>query len=65
MSIPLVPLLEAMGDDPRDWGRSPAADALDALGILRHMIEEVNRPMVNGQEAGTALGFNVNRDGIG
>ena len=78
-NIELVPLLEAMADDPKVWFEEMMSDAEDlprvntyglspadeALGVLRYMINELHRDMINGQEAGTAFGFNVNRETVG
>ena len=78
-TIPLVATLEGMAEDPKAWLEQMARDAEeyfrvnlyglppadDALGVLRRMIDELHRDMVTGQEAGTALGFNVNREWVG
>lgn len=77
--VPLVATLEGMAEDPKVWFEEMMADADDlpqvntyglspaaeALGVLRYMINELHRVTVNGQEAGTALGFNVNREWVG
>ncbi len=78
-NMPLVPLLDAMAVDPKAWLEQMTGDAEewfrenlyglppadDALGVLRNMIDELHRDAINGQQAGTPLRFNVNRETVG